>query len=58
MSLNSIKFEPTDIAFLFKNSLVEINAEQQLLPQTKIETESDQLPGGNILEKIKRKPWL
>jgi len=38
MSLNSIKFEPTDIAFLFKNSLVEINAEKQASPQTKIET--------------------
>lgn len=44
MSLNSIKFEPTDIAFLFKNSLVEINAEQQVLPQTKIET--DQITTG------------
>jgi hypothetical protein len=40
MSLNSIKFEPTDIAFLFKNSLVEINAEQQLLPQTNTNVES------------------
>jgi hypothetical protein len=40
MSLNSIKFEPTDIAFLFKNSLVEINAVQQVvLSQTKIETD-------------------
>ena len=39
MSLNSIKFEPTEIAFLFKNSLVEINAEQQVLSQTRIETE-------------------
>ena len=39
MSLNSIKFEPTDIAFLFKNSLVEINAKQQVLPQTDIITE-------------------
>ena len=39
MSLNSIKFEPTDIAALFKNSLVEINAEQQVLSQTRIETE-------------------
>jgi len=39
MSLNSIKFEPADIAFLFKNSLVEINAEPQVLSQTKIETE-------------------
>jgi len=28
MSLNSIKFETTDIALLFKNSLVEITAEQ------------------------------
>ena len=41
MSLNSIKLEPTDIAFLYKNSLVEINAEQQVLKQTKIE--SDQI---------------
>ena len=39
MSLNSIKFEPTDIAFLFKNSLVEINAKQQVFPQTDIITE-------------------
>ena len=39
MSLNSIKFEPADIALLFKNSLVEINAEQQVLKQTKIEIE-------------------
>ena len=37
MSLNSIKFEPTDIALLFKNSLVEINAEQQLPSKTKIQ---------------------
>ena len=44
MSLNSIKFEPTDIAFLFKNSLVEINAEQQVISQTKIET--DQITTG------------
>ena len=34
MSLNTIKFEPTDIASLYKNSLVEINAKQQLSPQT------------------------
>jgi hypothetical protein len=39
MSLNSIKFEPTDIASLYKNSLVEINAEQQVLPQIRIENE-------------------
>ena len=39
MSLNSIKFEPTDIAFLFKNSLVETKAEQQILTQTKNQTE-------------------
>ena len=45
MSLNSIKFEPTEIAFLFKNSLVEINAEQQVLKQTKIET--DQINNGS-----------
>ena len=34
MSLNSIKFEPTDIASLYKNSLVETNAKQQVLSQT------------------------
>ena len=28
MSLNSIKFEPTEIASLYKNSLVEINSKQ------------------------------
>jgi hypothetical protein len=39
MSLNSIKFEPTDIAFLFKNSLVEINAEQLVLSPPKIEAD-------------------
>jgi hypothetical protein len=39
MSLNSIKFEPSDIAFLYKNSLVEINAKQQLLPQTNTSAE-------------------
>ena len=31
MSLNSIKFDPTDIASLYKNSLVEINTTQQVL---------------------------
>jgi hypothetical protein len=34
MSLNTIKFETTDIVSLYKNSLVEINAKQQILPQT------------------------
>lgn len=34
MSLNSIKFEPNDIAALYKNSLVEINARHQVLTQT------------------------
>ena len=33
MSLNSIKFEPTDIALLFKNSLVEIEDKNQTLPK-------------------------
>ena len=32
MSLNSIKFNTTDIALLFKNSLVEINSEKQVPP--------------------------
>jgi hypothetical protein len=39
MSLNSIKFEPTDIASLYKNSLVEINAKQPVLSQPGINTE-------------------
>ena len=39
MSLNSIKFEPTDIASLYKNSLVEVNAKQQVLPQSDTNTE-------------------
>ena len=33
MSLNSIKFDTTDIALLFKNSLVEVNDEKQVLPK-------------------------
>ena len=33
MSLNSIKFETTDIALLFKNSLVEIDEKKQVLPK-------------------------
>ena len=44
MSLNSIKFEPTHIASLYKNSLVEINAEQKVLPQAKID--ADQINAG------------
>jgi len=36
MSLNTIKFETTDIALLFKNSLVEINAGQPVSAQTNI----------------------
>ena len=39
MSLNSIKFEPADIASLYKNSLVEVNTKQQVLPQTKTNAE-------------------
>ena len=34
MSLNSIKFEPTDIAVLYKNSLVEMDAKQPVFTQT------------------------
>lgn len=34
MDLNSIKLAPTDISLLFKNSLVEIDAEARPLPQT------------------------
>ena len=33
MSLNSIKFEPADIASLYKNSLVETDREKQLLAE-------------------------
>jgi hypothetical protein len=39
MSLNSIKFDTTDIALLFKNSLVEINAEQAVSTKAKIKSE-------------------
>ena len=34
MSLNSIKFETTDIALLFKNSLVDLNENKQELPKS------------------------
>ena len=40
MSLNSIKFDTTDIALLFKNTLVEINAEQPVSTKTKNKSES------------------
>jgi len=40
MSLNTIKFETTDIALLFKNSLVEIDTEQQILPKTNVDADS------------------
>jgi len=39
MSLNSIKFEPTDIAFLYKNSLVEINVKQEVCSQANTNAE-------------------
>jgi len=39
MSLNSIKFDTTDIALLFKNSLVEINSEKPVLPYADINSE-------------------
>jgi hypothetical protein len=39
MSLNSIKFEPTDIAFLYKNSLVEINVKQEVFSQANTNAE-------------------
>ncbi|HET6767860.1 MAG TPA: hypothetical protein VFH08_10690 [Chitinophagaceae bacterium] len=36
MDLNTIKFDATDIALLFRNSLVEINSENPVLPQTDV----------------------
>ena len=39
MSLNSIKFDTTDIALLFKNSLVEINEEQPVPTKAKNKSE-------------------
>lgn len=39
MNLNTIQFDATDIALLFKNSLVEINTERPVLPQTDISSE-------------------
>lgn len=44
MNLNSIKFEPTDIASLYKNSLVEISAKQEASRQT--ETSDKSLASG------------
>ena len=40
MSLNTIKFKPTEIASLYKNSLVEIDAEQQVLVQPIVDAAS------------------
>jgi hypothetical protein len=39
MSLNTIKFNTADIAVLFKNSLVEVNPEKQVLPPVAINAE-------------------
>ena len=39
MSLNTIKFNTADIAVLFKNSLVEVNREKQVLPRATINAE-------------------
>jgi hypothetical protein len=39
MNLNTIKFNATDIALLFKNSLVEISTENPILPQTDISSD-------------------
>lgn len=45
MSLNSIKFETTDIALLFKNSLVDIDDKKKNSPKLKQSSISD--PTGN-----------
>jgi len=39
MSLNSIKFDTTDIVLLFKNSLVEVSSEKQILPHPTINSD-------------------
>ena len=39
MNLNTIAFDATDIALLFKNSLVEINTENPVLPQADISSD-------------------
>ncbi len=39
MNLNTIKFDTTDIALLFKNSLVEIDTDQKVLTQANIATD-------------------
>lgn len=49
MSLNTIKFDTTDIALLFKNSLVEVDDEKQVLPRSNVISEpivSDSNRGG------------
>ena len=39
MSLNTIKFNTSDIALLFKNSLIEVSSEKQALPHATIKAE-------------------
>ncbi len=51
MGLNSIKFETTDIALLFKNSLVDIDEKKQDLPnrkQSSLPVTGEQVAGGWI----------
>ena len=46
MSLNSIKFETTDIALLFKNSLVEIDSKKQVSPNQGFNPDADPIAIG------------
>jgi hypothetical protein len=54
MSLNSIKFEPTDIAFLYKNSLIEINVKQEVFSQSNTSVEPT-ISGWKYLGENKKK---
>ena len=57
MSLNSIKFDTTDIALLFKNSLVEVNPEQPASAKTKANTEPPKIKPEPIGSDKNRDEW-
>ena len=62
MSLNSIKFETTDIALLFKNSLVDIHDKKQELPKedgkSPIVTKESATSGWKYLGENKKKTLI
>lgn len=57
MSLNSIKFDSTDIALLFKNSLIEVNPEQPVPTKAKGNIEPTKIKSETIAPEIKQDKW-